>query len=185
MTDTLLSALAATGLPVLFVTTLLSCLGLPLPAARVLMAAGALAAEGTLEPVLVASSGLAGAIIGDQVGYFLGRRGGAGRVSPLLDRARVSLDRHGIVTVYLTRWLLAPLGPWVNLAAGASHWNWSAFTGASLAGEATWVALYAGIGFLAAGQIEAIAALLSDIGLFLAAAAITAVIGRRLFFGSR
>jgi membrane protein DedA with SNARE-associated domain len=104
---------------------------------------------------------LAGALLGDQAGYQAGRWGGA----PLLDRvgqkvalvakARNHLGRRGDMAVLLSRWLLSEIGPFVNLAAGASGLPWARFTLWSVLGEAIWVGLYIGVGRVATGSLEA------------------------------
>lgn len=57
--------------------------------------------------------------------------------------------------MFLSRWLLSPLGPWVNAAAGLSDMPLRRFTPWEVTGEALWVALYVGTGHAAAGSIEA------------------------------
>src|ERR671938_1914326 len=51
-------------------------MGLPLPGETALIAAGILASEGRLEIELVILVGAAAAIVGDNVGFWIGRRGG-------------------------------------------------------------------------------------------------------------
>ena len=111
----------------------LSCLALPIPASILMLTAGGFVAAGdlTLWQTLAAAAG--GGIAGDQLGYWTGRRAGA----PLLTRLRCDLardklmykalaimDRRGIIAVFLTRWLLSPLGPWVNPTAGSTGYGW-------------------------------------------------------------
>ena len=57
-------------------------MGIPLPGEIVLVSSALLAATGVVEPEWVATAAAAGAIIGDSVGYAVGRRGGR----PLLQR---------------------------------------------------------------------------------------------------
>src|SRR5919202_7142001 len=54
----------------------LETMGLPLPGETALIAAGILASEGRLEIELVILVGAAAAIVGDNVGFWIGRRGG-------------------------------------------------------------------------------------------------------------
>ncbi|WP_126976573.1 DedA family protein [Frigidibacter oleivorans] len=147
---------------VLGIVTFLSCLMLPVPASLAMLTAGGLAAAGQLPVGTVAASALAGAVLGDQAGYWAGRRFGApllarlsrrrGRAALIL-RAEAWLLSHGAGAVFFSRWLLSPLGPWVNLATGAGGFGWRRFTLWAVTGEAVWVALYVGLGHLAADSL--------------------------------
>jgi membrane protein DedA with SNARE-associated domain len=72
----LISAISSWGLPVLLVVFLGSGIGVPLPATFLLIAAGSLVAQDELgfwEVTVVATIGV---VVGDQIGYMLGRWGG-------------------------------------------------------------------------------------------------------------
>ena len=73
--DYVLSTLGVYGLPVLFGTLVIGSIGLPLPSSLLLLVAGSFVAQGdmSLWPVLALAA--AGAILGDNVGYALGRWG--------------------------------------------------------------------------------------------------------------
>ncbi|HEX8097813.1 MAG TPA: hypothetical protein VF507_07240, partial [Pyrinomonadaceae bacterium] len=76
MTDQLLGLFSTYGLPALFVILTIASAGAPLPVTLLLIASGSFVAQGemSLWRVIVVCS--AGAIAGDQIGYFLGRWGG-------------------------------------------------------------------------------------------------------------
>jgi membrane protein DedA with SNARE-associated domain len=76
LTEVLLSLVVGYGPAAIFSLTALSCLGLPIPGALVLLAAGAFVASGELGAAAVVASALAGATAGDQTGYWLGVIGG-------------------------------------------------------------------------------------------------------------
>ncbi|MCX4744652.1 DedA family protein [Kitasatospora sp. NBC_01287] len=65
-------------------------LGIPLPGELALVGAGMLAAKGTVNPELVAACAVAGAVIGDSIGYAIGRKGG----KPLFDKLGRKFPRH-------------------------------------------------------------------------------------------
>ena len=186
MTETLLSLVVAWGVPLIVVSTFLSCLALPIPASLVMLAGGAFAATGDIVLWQAALGALAGAVVGDHVG-FLAARSAAGpfgrwmRARPArrgaLDRAQVFLDRRGGPAVFLSRWLLSPLGPWVNAAAGLSDMPLRRFTPWEVAGETVWVTLYVGAGYSAAGSIEAAQATIGNALAAVAAGAGAAVSG--------
>jgi membrane protein DedA with SNARE-associated domain len=65
-------------------------LGIPLPGEIALITAGVLASKGTVNPVLIAVCGMAGAIIGDSIGYAIGHKGG----KPLFEKLGRRFPRH-------------------------------------------------------------------------------------------
>ena len=171
MTEWLLELVPHYGTWLVAVVTFLSCLALPVPSSILMLAAGGFAASGDLMLWQVTGAALAGALLGDQIGYAAGRQGGAPLVArlsarpqraALVARARAMMLRRGFAAIFLTRWLFSPVGPWANLAAGASGFGWRAFTLGSLAGETVWVTLYTGAGYGFAGNLEAASELLSS-----------------------
>lgn len=177
MTDWLLGLVPQYGLWLLATTTFLSCLALPFPASVLMLTAGGFAAAGDLVLWQAFAAAAAGGIAGDQLGYWAGRGFGATvlsrlRTDPgrdkLLARADGLMQRKGLIAVFLTRWLLSPLGPYVNLVAGSTRYGWGRFTLAGVTGEVTWAGLYVGAGFVFGGNIaaasNAIGSLLGMIG---------------------
>ena len=194
MTDWLLAGLVSTGVPLLFVTTFLSCLMVPVPSSLMMLAAGAFAAGGDLPIVSVVLASYLGAVLGDQTGYAAARlaqqpiarmmahKAGASR---MMTTATLRLSRNGGVTVFLTRWLMSPLGPYVNLAAGATGFSWSRFSLASAAGELVGVKLYAGLGWALTSNVGMVAVLAGNITAALAAAFVAVLLGRTLLRAAR
>jgi membrane protein DedA with SNARE-associated domain len=172
MSDYLLATLGVYGVPVLFVALLVGSAGVPLPASLMLVAAGSFVEQGELElwPVLALSA--AGAILGDQIGYALGRWGGRrltrrlGRLvggEKRIEDAEEWLRHREGVGVFLSRWLLTPLGPVVNLTSGATHYPWPRFILYDVLGEALWVALYVLLGRFFSDRVQALSDLLGDL----------------------
>ena len=190
MSDWFLASVAAWGVPALALATFLSCLAIPLPSSMMMLAAGAFAASGDLSLTSAATAALAGAILGDQTGYALGRVGyrqaegwlrRSARRAAVLDRARGEVRRHGVLTVFLSRWLFSVLGPYVNLMAGGAGLGWRGFTAAAAAGEAVWVSVYLGLGWAAGGQLAAVASLMGNASGLVASAAVTIGLGWMLW----
>jgi len=77
------------GLVILFVLIAMESAGVPLPGETALITAGVLAARGDMDIVEVIVVAAAAAIIGDNVGYWVGRLGGR----RLLERWE-PLERH-------------------------------------------------------------------------------------------
>src|SRR2546428_7429010 len=64
------------GYAALFVGVFLENLGIPVPGETVLLAAGFFAKQGTLRLSIVIPYAIVAAILGDNFGYWIGRRGG-------------------------------------------------------------------------------------------------------------
>jgi membrane protein DedA with SNARE-associated domain len=172
MTDALLALVPVWGLWLVGVTTFLSCLALPVPSSVIMLAAGGFAAAGDLVIWQVMTAATVGAVVGDQTGFAAGRRGGPGLIARLgrgrarqrvIARARALMARHGAVAVFLSRWLFSPLGPYVNLIAGAMGESWARFTLWGIAGEAVWCGLYVLVGHAFAGNLSAAADMLGSV----------------------
>lgn len=194
MTDWLLLNLTSYGYPLLFLTTFLSCLALPMPASLAMMTAGAFAASGDLALWATGSAALSGAIAGDQTGFFAGRYG-SHHLAPsftrnrkrakLISRARRLTDRYGGPGIFLSRWLVSPLGPYANFVTGATQYQWHRFTLWGISGELVWVVLYTSLGYLFAANIDVVADLAADVSGLAAAGALTIGIGLYLIHAVR
>src|SRR5687768_2067820 len=68
--------LAQWGLALVFLSVLLEQAGLPIPAPPILIGAGALAMEGTLDASTVMAAGLAACLVADHAWFAAGRRHG-------------------------------------------------------------------------------------------------------------
>jgi membrane-associated protein len=102
-----------------------------------------------------------GSVLGDSGGYWLGRYGGRlilKRVdgSTIWRRAQALFARHGALAILLTRFVIIPLAPPINLIAGSSHYAFRRFLRFAITGELIGVALYGGLGYLFADQWEAL-----------------------------
>jgi membrane protein DedA with SNARE-associated domain len=190
MSDYLLATLGLYGAPVLFVALLVGSAGAPLPASLLLVAAGSFVEQGELDlwPVLTLSA--AGAILGDNVGYALGRWGGRrltrrmGRLvgsEKKIEDAEAWLKRREGLGVFLSRWLLTPLGPVVNLTAGATEYPWPRFLIYDVLGEALWVVLYVLLGRFFSDRVQALSDLLGDFTWAVLGLVAAVVLGALLF----
>lgn len=190
MMDDVLALAGTYGLPFLGLVTALSCLALPVPVSIAMMIGGSLAASGDFNLAAVVLTAYAAALIGDQAGFWIGRAGGTPILTwferkparaKLIGEARAYAEKRGWIAVFLTRWLFSPLGPYVNFAGGATGANWAAFSSASAAGELVWVVLYVGLGYFFSANVSAVAELAGDASGFLAAGAVAAFLGWRLW----
>ncbi|MFG1845970.1 DedA family protein [Micromonospora carbonacea] len=124
-------------------------MGVPLPGEIVLVSSALLAATGVVQPEWVAAAAAFGAIVGDSIGYAVGRRGGRpllarlGRRFPKhlgpaqLARAEQSFARHGVWAVFFGRFV-ALLRILAGPLAGALHVPYRRFLLANAAGGLVW-----------------------------------------------
>jgi len=186
MIDSLLVLVAAYGGLVLFLGTFFSCLAVPIPASLMMLAGGGFAASGDLDLAVVVVAAFAGAVSGDQTGYVIGRASGPRlqewlkdkpRRAAFYERARSFAHRHGDAGVFLSRWLVSPLGPYVNFASGATGLRYARFVIWSAAGEAVWVLIYVGLGYSFAARIVELSEVLGNASGFAAAGVMTVIFG--------
>jgi membrane protein DedA with SNARE-associated domain len=182
--DEILSALLAYGYPALALTLLLGAIGLPLPSGLSMVVAGSLAAQGRMEWPLASALAVTASVLGDLIGYGLGRVFGR----ELLDRrarwlgltperrARVErlVGRWGALSVLLSRSLVSFLSSAVNLVAGASRYRLAGFVAFATAGRLVWTSAYLGLGYGASGGLDDAAGFLKNLSGFLIALAVLA-----------
>ena len=188
ITDNLLAALSLYGLPVLFGVLVIGCAGIPLPGALMLVAAGSFAQFGEMKLWQVITVASAGSVLGDQIGYGLGRWGGrlAERLSrklggeEKLKRAEEFAKRWGGTGIFFSRWLVTPLGPWLNLTSGMAAYSWPRFLLWDVLGEVTWVVLYVMLGKLFSDRVQALAEILGSLTWVIAGLVLTVILGWQL-----
>lgn len=194
VTETLLASLPTYGLPLLAGIIFVGCLGAPLPGSIVMMLMGAFATAGDFSLSAVVGVALAAAIGGDQAGYLLGRTGGRRIVDTLasqparkaaLERAELEMAARGVAAVFLTRWLLSPLGPYLNLLAGAARFPWLRFTLAGVAGEGVWVGLYTGLGATFSDNVTQIAEISGNLSGLIVTGGIAVYLGMKVLAAIR
>jgi membrane-associated protein len=128
--------IAVAGYPLVFLLVMSESSGLPIPGETALIAAAVLASQGKLSIELVIPIAAAAAIIGDNIGYAIGRKGGRWllqRPGPFLERRRQVLitgepffERHGPKAVFFGRFILG-LRVWASWLAGATRMRWRSF----------------------------------------------------------
>jgi membrane protein DedA with SNARE-associated domain len=152
----LLDLFARYGYAVVFGGVFLENTGLPVPGETALLAGAALAHSGRLSLVWVIVTAIAGATLGDNLGFFIGRRGGrriaerhGWRIGLTPDRL-VEFDRfferHGPKTVFAARFItgLRVVGA---VLAGGSGMPWPVFLVYNAAGAVVWCTAVAAAGY--------------------------------------
>ena len=125
-------------------------MGVPVPGETVLIAGALLAGrpDSPLDPAMLAACACAGAVTGDNAGYWIGRRWGhrlarVPGVRHLYDERRLALAetffrRYGVLAVFLGRFV-ALLRIFAGPLAGMNGMRWPRFFAANIAGGALWV----------------------------------------------
>ena len=158
--------------------------GLPVPGETALVTGALLAAAGHLSLPIVIAIAAAAAIAGDNIGYWVGRRGGRqallARRGPLrahrqraLGRGEEFFAKYGAKAVFVSRWV-----PGVRvvaaLVAGATRMPVRGFMIANALGAVAWAATTGGMVFLL-GPVGGAIVLATGIGITAAAAALALV----------
>lgn len=177
------------ALVLLFLLIAVESAGVPLPGETALVASGVLASQSKLNIVVVIVVASAAAIIGDNGGYWLGRKGGRKllerwslvnrHAKKVLPRAERLFAKHGGKTVFFGRFVavLRITAAWM---AGISHMPWWRFLVFNAAGGILWATL---VGLVAYYSGEAAASAIQTYGLYAAGAIVLVVVA--LFFGLR
>ena len=159
--------------------------GLPVPGETSLIAVSILASQhqGISIELVIATAALA-AIVGDNVGYVLGRHAGRRlltregrwleRRRRFLVRGEAFFERHGSRAVFLARWIpgLRVVGSWL---AGAHHMPWRTFLLWNALGGIAWATTIGLAAYLLGHVVETIFRTFGLVGLavvVLAAAAL-------------
>ncbi len=170
--------LLAHGLILLFALVAIESAGVPLPGETALVAAAILSERGHYSLLAVICVAAAAAILGDNGGYWIGRKGGRAllRRTPVvrnyferaLPPAERFFRRHGAKTVFLGRFIaiLRVTAAWL---AGISHMPWWRFLLWNATGGIAWAALVAVVAYKFG---DAAAEAISRYGLLGAAAAV-------------
>ncbi|HEV2641155.1 MAG TPA: DedA family protein, partial [Candidatus Elarobacter sp.] len=157
MHATLTSLLQSYGYFFVFLLVGIESLGIPVPGETALVTAAAYAALGHLDIYGVIIAAAAGAILGDNVGYWIGREGGMALVNRWgrklhlnesnLARAHAFFARHGGKTVFFGRFV-ALLRTWAAILAGVARMEYGEFLLYNAAGGIIWTALFGTLGYL-------------------------------------
>ncbi len=139
--------------------------GVPVPGETTLVAAAVYAGAGRLNIALVVIVGIAAAVLGDNVGYAIGRFGGRalalrwGRYLFLteerLDKAQAFFGRNGGKVVAIARFIEG-MRQANGIIAGISEMPWLKFLFFNLLGASLWVGVWSSVGYLAGNHLNAI-----------------------------
>jgi membrane protein DedA with SNARE-associated domain len=184
--DWIVDLFARYGYWVVLVGVFLENAGLPVPGETALLAGAALAHFGRLSLPWVIATAIAGATLGDNLGFLIGRRGGRvlaeryGRrfgLSPRrLDQFDRFFERHGGRTVFIARFITG-LRVFGALLAGASGLRWRTFLFYNAAGALVWATAVGIAGYMLGSSWDVLERWIGRSGLIaLAAVAIIVVV---------
>lgn len=172
------------GYPLIIALVMAESGGIPVPGETALIVGGVFASQGKLKIELVIAAAAAGAIIGDNIGYYIGHRGGRWllqRPGPfhsqrlqVLETGEPFFARHGPKAVFFGRFILG-LRTWASWLAGANHMRWRTFFMWNALGGICWAT---GVGLIAYFLGSSAGNLITTFGIYgLAAVLIAAISG--------
>ena len=154
---------ATYGYFAIFVIVGLESAGIPMPGETVLVAGAILAGEGKLHLYGVIGAAAAGAIVGDNCGYWIGREFGFPLIYRFgryvrLDERRLKLGqylfmKHGGKIVFFGRFV-AVLRAFAAFLAGVNRYNWEEFFLFNAAGGIVWATIFGAGGYLLGRAFE-------------------------------
>jgi membrane protein DedA with SNARE-associated domain len=171
------------GLPLLFAAVAIESFGIPVPGETALIAFGVLASQGHYSIAIVIAVAAAGAIIGDNLGFWLiGRKGGRvllersawleRRTRRVLPRAEALIDRYGGRAVFFGRFV-SVLRETIAWVAGLVGMSWPRFLFWNAFGGIVWATAVGLVAYLGG---KALADTVSRYGLYGAVVIVAAVV---------
>jgi membrane protein DedA with SNARE-associated domain len=175
------------GYGAVLVGVMLENAGLPVPGETVLLAGAAMAHFGRLSLPAVIGVAVLGAIVGDNVGFLIGRRAGRALVERFGLRLGLSgqrlnqfdrfFERHGGRTVFIARFVTG-LRVFGALLAGGSSLRWRTFLFYNAAGAVVWATAIGIAGYLLGQSWETLERWIGRSGVI----ALAVVVGAGIWF---
>src|SRR3954454_2673822 len=175
------------GYPVLALLVGAEASGVPVPGETALITSSVIASDGHLAIEAVIAIAAAAAIVGDNIGYFIGARFGVGLITrpgrtqerrmDALRRGNDLMERHGAKAVFFGRWI-AGLRIWASWLAGMTTMPWRSFLLWNALGGITWALCFGLLGYFGG---EAAAHLVARVGV---GAAVAIAIGFVVGYGA-
>jgi membrane protein DedA with SNARE-associated domain len=180
------------GYLAVFATIAIESLGIPAPGETMLVTAAIYAgATHNLEITGVILAAAAGAIIGDNIGYAIGRKGGYRLLlkhgpkvrirEAHIKVARYMFDRHGSKVVFFGRFV-AILRTYAAFLAGVGQMEWRRFLVANAAGGIVWALIFGLAGYYGGKAFERLS---TPINISLGIVGLTAIVVFTLFLRRR
>jgi len=171
------------GYAAVFVLVACESLGVPLPGETILVAAGIYAGTShRLSVWAIFAVAAAAAITGDNIGFWIGDKGGYRLVRRYghyvrLDQGKLKIgryifDRHGAKVVFFGRFV-SVLRTYAAFLAGTTKMAWRRFLPWNAAGGIVWAAIYSFVPYEVGGAINRVS---SKVGIALGVAAVVVIV---------
>lgn len=156
--------------------------GLFVPANIIMTLAGAFSYAGYLKVGAVLSLAAAGGMLGDLLGYWLGKKYNhnwenkpLAKKRAYFEKTEIFLKAHGVKSIFIARFI-GPLRPFIAFIAGASKMHFSKFVFFSFISAIAWAASFFTLGYALGESMETIVLWIEkmDTIMFIAAAALPA-----------
>lgn len=180
------------GYWIVFFGVMLENAGVPVPGETILLAAGFFASRHGFNLWLVMIIAAVGAVLGDNAGYWIGRRVGRGFLLKygkyvMLTQKRFNqmesfFHSHGDKTVLVARFITG-FRVFTALFAGASHMHWSKFFLFNVLGAIAWAVVMALLGYFFGESWHLLEQYVKGAGVIIAAGIVVALLVR--FFWKR
>jgi len=175
----------AVGYPAVFLLIMGECMGVPLPGETALLIAAAAAGTGKAFSIWwVITAAAAGAILGDTIGYWIGRKGGRAFLNKYFDKlfikkshiekAEKFFSRHGGKAVFFGR-SVSYLRVLTAIFSGISNMYYPKFLLFNAAGGIVWAVLVGYAGFTFGKHLDILEMWLRQTGWGLAGVAAMAI----------
>ncbi len=172
--ETLQQLLDSWGYLIVFGFVAIESTGIPFPGETMLIVAAVYAGLGSISILGVIVSAALGAIFGDSLGYWIGRKGGYPLLQkygkyifidqPKMDWAKRYYHKHGDKTVFLGRFV-AVLRAWSAFLAGVNQMPWPKFLLFNASGGIVWATTFGLLGFYLSNNIEFLHRLIQKLGI--------------------
>ncbi len=160
------------GYTAVFLGVFLESFGLPTPGESLMIAGALLASRGQLSIYWVLLLCWIAAVVGDNIGYVIGKRGGRplvfkygprlGIKNTHIEQVEGFFDRHGGAVVLFARFVVV-LRQLNGIVAGTMGMNWWHFLAYNAAGAALWVGFWAGLAYYLGRRFSRIMAWVSTL----------------------
>ncbi len=174
--DTLQELARLYGYWAVFVGIAIENMGIPLPGETIVIVGGFLSGSGELNYWLVLSSAIAGAVLGDNFGYWVGRFGGwqllvkIGRIFRIqeqqLEQAKDRYSKNAVQAVFFGRFITL-LRIFAGPLAGITQMPYKQFLLCNFGGAAVWATTIVSIAFFLgkAVSLEQIVSWMTQVGI--------------------
>lgn len=161
----------------LSILIILGSIGIPTGACLIVIASGAFAYAGEFNIGILLLKIWFFSCIGDTIAYMVWKAIGnkflnkSSKIKTYFEakikRAQNFLKKYGKVAVFLTRFLISAMGPFVNAAAGITQYKLRDFSLFVILGDLLWTCLYLGLGYWFGDSWETIVPIVTEVGEFL------------------